>query len=143
MKYAFLFLASLLLNSPSLYAHPINSFDESQAIVNISHFMVDSTEDMPVSVRISDKKLSIADVSTCKDVAASDVVNEVSLAIKNVLRFYPDEELPIEDALNDLADYLGTETYKKCIFLQNNTHQNLRAAYFFNSKNIKHVKKSD
>lgn len=138
MKYAFLILFSAF--SFSSYARTINSFNDSQAIVTIANFMFENAEDLPVSTRISDKKLKLDDTSNCKTATTSEILNEVWMALNTVLKFYPDEELPTEEALNDLADYLGNDTYKKCTVFQSNNHLLVSSTYFFNTTDTTHVK---
>lgn len=140
MKYALLFFLFAITYSTQTFARTINSFNDSPAIITIAQFMLDNAEDMPSSVRISDKKLILKDTSCCIDVTSGDIEKEVQAAIKTVLRLYPDEELPIAEALNDLSDYAGTGPLKKCMLLQNNDHQLLKTIYFFDGRDQVHVK---
>jgi hypothetical protein len=102
--------------------------------------MVDNAEDMPVSSRISDKKLKVPDLSICETVSSEKVLKEVASAIKSVLRLYPDEELPIEEAMEDLKDYVGAGPLKKCTVTQANQHKKIVVSYFFDAKDKIHVK---
>lgn len=139
MKYAILFCVLSTFSSIT-HARSIKSFSDSQAITTISEFMMDSASDTTSSYRFSDKKLKLKDTSSCVDVNASDVIKEVENAIKNVLRYYPDEELPVEEAISDLTDYLENNSYKKCIVFQTIKKQSVRSVYFFDSRDVKHVK---
>ncbi|MBC7541037.1 MAG: hypothetical protein H7281_19620 [Bacteriovorax sp.] len=140
MKYAFLFLALSFSFSTLSLANTINSFNDSQAIATIAQFMNDNAEDMPVSVAMTDKKLKLKDSSTCTTVTSAEVLSVVETAIKSVLRLYPDEELPIEEALTDLTDYVGPGPLKKCNVVQINNHKNITSVYFFDSQDKVHVK---
>ncbi len=151
MKYAFLFLVLSLASISSSYAEPeapvlptparnIESFSDSQALITISEFMTDNAEDMPSSNRISDKKLRLKDTSECTSVNASAVVKEVESAIRKVMRLYPDEDLPVDEALSDLSSYLENKTYKKCMIDQSNKQMKMNTVYFFDSSDKKHVK---
>ncbi len=140
MKYALLFLFILFSNLPLSYAKNIKSFNDSIALTSIAQFMIDSSEDLPVSNRISDTKLAIKDTLACVAVDKQVVINDVSNAIFNVLRFYPDEELPIEEALNDLSDYLSSDRYLKCVYSQNNIQLVRSVTYYMDAKNEIHVK---
>lgn len=140
MKYAFYFFFLSLLASSPLFARTITSFNDSPALVTIAQFMIDNAEDMAVSSRISDKKLKVNDQSACEVVSSSLVIAEVQSAIKSVLRMYPDEELPLEEAMNDLQDYVGTGSLVKCNVIQINQHKKILVSYFFDSTDKIHVK---
>jgi hypothetical protein len=102
--------------------------------------MVDNAEDMPIQVRISDKKLVLKDTSKCKAVTSAQVRSIVESAINSIFKLYPDEELPVEEALSDLLDYLGTAPLKKCDISQSNDHMKVNSVYIFDSSNQVHVK---
>ncbi len=140
MKYAFCVLFALFLINTNSYAQTIKSFSDSPALISIAEFMEDSASDMKTSYRISDKKLKFKDTSTCQIVPKSAVLKEVESAVKKVLRLYPDEELPFEDALNDLADYLVDSSYKKCVIAGSNLVKEVSSVYFFNGSDNIHVK---
>ena len=139
MKYAFLFLFSFLLNSKNSFAS-IKSFKDSQSLTEISQFMQDNLEDLPVAYRIGDKKLKSPPTNNCTEVTPDSIIKDVVNAIKVELRRFPDEELPVEDAINDLKEYLGDQTFKKCIFdYQSYEHLNIRTTYYLNRDNSVHV----
>lgn len=139
MKYALIFFA-LFIFSLSSYARSIKSFSDSQALITISAFMIDTASDSSSSFRISDQKLKLKDTSSCVDVNASAVLTEVMIAINGALRLYPDEELPVDEAISDLTDYLGNNSYKKCVLFQDNSHIKVKTVYFFDSSDKLHVK---
>lgn len=138
MKYAFLLFA-LLISSPS-YARSITSFNDSQALLTIAQFMRDNADDLASSSRISDKKMKIKDLSNCEVVNPSVVIKEVQTAIKNVLRMFPDEELPLEEAMADLSEYIGTAPLKHCKIVQENQYKKIFVSYFFDANDKIHVK---
>lgn len=140
MKYALLFLALFFSVAIKSQARTIHSFHDSQALMTIAQFMIDNAEDMRNSIRISDKKLTIKDASTCTVVSSKEVIKTVDAAILAILRLYPDEELPVDEALSDLADYLGTGPLTKCNILQKNERMKINAIYFFDKTNDIHVK---
>ncbi len=140
MKYALLIFAFAIFSISSSYARSIKSFSDSQALLTISAFMIDTASDSPSSYRISDKKLKLKDTSACVDVNASVVIKEVKNAINGVLRLYPDEELPVDEAISDLTDYLENSSYKMCIIYQDNSLVKMKTIYFFDSSDKKHVK---
>lgn len=141
MKCAFLFFAILIsISSTPSMARTITSFSDSQALMTVAQFMIDNAEDMPISSRISDKKLKVPDPSICEAVSSEKVLKEVSSAIKIVLRLYPDEELPIEEAMEDLRDYISPGPLKKCTVTQSNQYKKINVSYFFDSTDKIHVK---
>ena len=133
MKYAFLFITLILTLSNPSFARTITSFNDSQALMTVAQFILDNAEDLATSSRISDKKLKIKDDSACEPVNKKQVLKEVERAIYGIMRLYPDEELPIEEAMMDLEDYLGNGSFKKCLFSQKNQHKLIQVSYFFNS----------
>lgn len=132
MKYAFsiLFIIVSLSFTADASARTINSFHDSEAITTIALFMYDIAEDIPVSTRISDKKINIKDFSKCSDAEALDVLADVEKTVKRVLRFYPDEELPFEQALIDMEDYLDFQSYKKCVFENKSATSSIKTIYY-------------
>lgn len=141
MKYAFFMCALILFNNPSAKARAaITSFNDSPALMTIAQFMMDNAEDMPVSSRISDKKLKVMSGTVCEVVNAHTVVSEVESAINKMLRVYPDEELPVEEALSDLEIYVGQNSLKKCKVTQTNDHKKINVSYFYDSKDVIHIK---
>lgn len=140
MKYAFYFFFLIFANSFELHARTITTFHDSPAIMNIAQFMIDNAEDLPVSNRISDKKLIVKEPGNCIVVDSSAVIKEVQAAIKSVLRLFPDEELPIEEAMSDLADYIGPGPLFKCTVIQSNRIKKIVVSYFYDHTDSVHVK---
>lgn len=142
MKYALsIFCLSFIAAfSTNASARSITSIHQSESIKAISVFMYDAGEDIPGSIRMSDKKINLTDTSKCIDVTSQDILDEVNKAIKKVMRFYPDEELPFEEALLDMEDYLDYQAYKKCIFIDNNTTSRVTSSYYLNSDDKIHLR---
>lgn len=136
-KYAFLF--SFIL-SASASALTITSFNDSPALMNVLEFVKDSGADLKVSHLVTEKKLKITNQSNCTDVSAAELQNTIESSIQNVLRYYPDEELPLDDAYADLSTLLGSFTYKKCRFSTSNDHKKVITNYFFNATDSVHIK---
>ncbi len=63
MKYAFSILTALLFitTTSSASARTIYAFKDSNAIMTIAQFMYDVAEDVPVSGRLTDKKINLID----------------------------------------------------------------------------------
>lgn len=139
MKYAF-FIFALFILGQSVQAAPVTSFNDSDAIITITQFMNDVKEDLPNAVTLSDKKMVIKDVSSCLEVTADNVLDETLKGIKKVLRFYPDEELPIEEAVADLESYIGKKSYSRCLFEKTTREHIIRTIYFFDAKDKIHLR---
>jgi hypothetical protein len=142
MKYAFsVFILSIFVTfSSNANARSITSFRDSQAILAVAQFMYDVAEDMPVSTRIGDRKLNLKDFSKCTEVSSDEVYNDVEEAIKKVLRFYPDEDIPFEQALVDLEDYIDHKMYKKCNFEKKNAQSKVISAYYVDTSDKIHLR---
>ena len=132
MKYALSILTTLIIATiaPSAFANSIHSFNDSEAIMTVTQFMYDVAEDVPVSTRLTDKKINISDLSKCSDITANDVLSDIETSIKKVLRFYPDEDVPFEQALVDLEDFLDHRVYKKCSFENKSSKSQTKSVYY-------------
>ena len=140
MKYALTFFLFLSLISTESFAREITSFKQSDALLSLTQFLFDSGEDLPESIKLSDKKYSIKNARKCMQVSAAVVLSDVEKSIKKVIRFYPDEEIPYEQALIDLEDYLDSAQYKKC-FLEKHTQSTLvKTSYYFDSSDKIHLR---
>lgn len=141
MKYALFILFTVLVSvSTEASARTITSFRDSDAISTIAQFMYDVAEDVPVSFKLSDKKINIKDFSQCTDVEASKVLDHVESSIKKVLRYYPDEDVPFEQALIDMEDYLDGRTYKKCVFEKKSAQSKIVSTYYADVSNKIYVR---
>ncbi|MEA9356311.1 hypothetical protein SHI21_08865 [Bacteriovorax sp. PP10] len=143
MKYALSILGlSFFVSTYSSIAHArsITSFGQSDAISAVADFMYDVGEDIPVSTRMTDKKINIKDLSKCTTVTSEEVVDDVSAAIRTVMRFYPDEDIPFEAALADMEDYLDHQVFKKCILIKRRAHSLVRSSYYLNSEDKIHLR---
>lgn len=142
MKYAF-FILSILLSFQSAIAAPsapIRSFDDSEALATVVQFMNDVKEDLPNAVTLSDKKTIIKETTKCTEVSSEEVFTETFKGIKKVLRFYPDEELPLEEAVTDLESYLGTKSYRRCVFEKTTREHIIKTIYFEALKDKTHLR---
>lgn len=90
-------------------------------------------EDLPEAVLLSDKKLKIIQPENCEQVPADVVLSETLKGIKKVIRFYPDEELPLEEAYADLDSYIGNKTYTKCVIERVVRDQEIKTYYYLNT----------
>ena len=142
MKYALSILSLSILiaaYSTQASARSITSLRQSDAITAVAEFLYDVGEDVQESTRLTDKKIILKDLSSCVTVTSQKVLDDVHLAIRKVMRFYPDEDVPFEQALTDLEDYLDNQSYKKCTMLNKTTKSITRTSYFMNSNHKIHL----
>jgi hypothetical protein len=143
MKYALSILGLsffVSLYSSVAHARSITSFRQSDAISAVADFMSDVGEDMPVSTRMTDKKINIKDLSKCTTVTSEEVLDDVSSGIRTVMRFYPDEDIPFEEALVDMEDYLDHQIYKRCTLVKKSAQSLVRSSYYLNSDDKIHLR---
>jgi hypothetical protein len=143
MKYALSLLCLsfyIATSSIDASARTITSFRQSESITTIAEFMYDAGEDIPVSTRMTDKKINLKDTSKCVTVTSQEVLEDVDTAIRKIMRFYPDEELPFEEALIDMEDYLDHQTFKKCILIKKRAQSLVRSSYYLNSDDKIHLR---
>ena len=88
----------------------------------------------------TDKKINLKELSNCVTVTSEQVLDDVDSAIRKVMRFYPDEDVPFEEALNDLEDYLDHQSYKKCSLYKKDSHSVTRSSYYVNSNDKIHLR---
>lgn len=142
MKYALSILTLLLTLSftTPVSARTITAFSDSDAIMAVARFMYDVAEDIPVSTRLTDKKIVVKDFSRCENVSAEAALSDVTSAIKRVLRYYPDEDIPFEQALVDMEDYLDHKTFKKCSFQTKTAQSLVKSSYYLDSSDKIHLR---
>lgn len=143
MKYALSILVLPFLiaaYSSDASARSITSFRQSDSISAVAEFMYDVGEDLPVSSRITDKKINLKDFSKCPTVTSEEVLDDVSAAIRKVMRFYPDEDVPFEEALIDMEDYLDHQSYRKCTLIKRREQSLVRSLYYVNSDDKIHLR---
>lgn len=141
MKYALFILAFFVLTTiENAQARTVHSFRESDAITSIAQFLYDMSGDMPVSYRISDKKIKISNNSNCIQVKASDALSDFESTVTKVIRFYPDEEIPFEQALLDMEDYLDGKNYLKCQIIKKEHDVVTTTSYYYDHADKIHLR---
>lgn len=141
MKYAlFIYTWFFLFISPVAHSSHVHSFKDSPALMTVVQFMNEVKGDLEYAVVLSDKKLKLKSIEGCIDIQASAVYREVEKGIKKVVRFYPDEELPLEDAFADLENFIGNKLYKSCIFLKQTQEQVIETHYYFDTNHKTHLR---
>jgi cell division protein FtsX len=141
MKIAIFFILSTISFglSASTFRH-IQSFQDSSSISSIAQFLKDASEDVSVSTRISDKKMKVRDIELCTSSTSQKALKEAEIVIKSVLKLYPDEELPFEEALGDLENYLDNREFTRCTITQIKSNNKIQSIYYFDYLDEVHLK---
>jgi len=141
MKYALLILCFAFYSFQTLASdRHIQKFSDSYALSSIAQFLDDAAEDVKVSTRISDKAMKIKDPSLCVNSSAAEALSDSEAAIRGVLRLYPDEELPFEEAIADLNNYLDNRPLKKCLLISKTSHKTTQSYYYYDQSGDIHLK---
>ena len=138
--FSFFIITIIAAFSMKASARTITSFQDSDALMTVTAFMYDVAEDIPVSTGLTDKKVNLKDFSNCVDVAADTILSDVELGIKRVLRVYPDEEIPFEQALADLEDYLDHQSFKKCSSVTTSPQAHIESVYYVDHNDKIHLR---
>lgn len=140
MKYAFLFLfLSLSLIAPA-QSRTITSFKKSDAITTIAQFMYEAGGDLQEQIRISDRKIASVNYKECKLVATEVVIDHALSSIKEVLRYYPDEDLPFEEAISDFEDYFDSQVFHSCSFVKRTKNSTINSIYYVDTSDRIHLR---
>lgn len=140
MKYAFFALftfASLIANAQS---RTITSFKKSDAITTIAQFMYEVSGDLQEQVRISDRKIANVNYKECKLVSVDAVLDDVLSSIKQVIRYYPDEDLPFEEAIVDFEDYFDSQVFHSCSFMKKAKNSMINSVYYVDTSDRIHLR---
>ena len=130
MKYAVLLISIFIFSS--VQARTIFSFRQSNAIMSITNMLSENAEDLNNSFQISDRKNTIKDTSSCEQVESSVALIAFKEAMDSVLRMFPDEEIPYNEALTDMNNYLDMAPLTLCKFFRATTEKQIVTLYFFN-----------
>lgn len=94
----------------------ITSLSQSEAMTTIREFMTEVHEDLESYYLISDKNLKLPTDAVCGTKTKAEVVRTITKSIMHTLKLYPDEELPVSEAVEDLKLYLVDASYKTCTY---------------------------
>ena len=140
MRYAFFILFFLQSLMSPLLAREIKSFDDSEALTSVSAFLEEASDDSFTPTLINDKirLISALEEASCVWVSADAIYDDVEVAFKKIARFYPDEDIPFQEALLDLEDYLDHRTFKKCTTVSVSSSVKIISNYYVDLKNEVH-----
>ena len=133
MKYALIIFS--LIFSLQVNARQIQSLSSSYAINQILSYLNDNVEEFHAVYRLSDKSFVIKDASNCSNVEARDVALEVKKSFDKILLKFPDEELPFNEAVIDLKDFLDNRSYLRCVNNSINSRNEKVQSIFYISQN--------
>lgn len=140
MKYAFVFLFLFLSLIDIAQSRTVTSFKKSDAITTIAQFMYEVSGDLQEQIRISDRKIASVNYKECKLVTTDIVLDDVLSSIKHVLRYYPDEDLPFEEAIIDFEDYLDSQVFHSCSFIKKTKNSMIQSVYYVDATDRIHLR---
>lgn len=138
MKYAVFFIS--LFFAVTIQARTITSFNQSNAILMIATSLSENSEDLKTSYLITDKKMKLNPDAKCEVVDAHNALIAFKLAMDNILKMFPDEEIPYEEALNDIKDYLDNQQLTLCKILHKNSKHKILTLYYFDHSDKIHLR---
>lgn len=138
MKYAAFFIALFLFTS--VQARTIYNLNQSSALQTISNMLSEYAEDLGTSYQFTDKPLTIKDVSKCTQVESNIAILSFKEAMDSVLKTFPDEPIPYNEALADMKDYIGTAPLTLCKFLRPGLETEVVTLYFFDLLSKTHLR---
>lgn len=94
----------------------LRNLKDSSALTEVRDFMTSVRADLESYYIISDRNLKLPARHVCVYKTKAEVLRTVTKSIMHTLKLYPDEELPVEEAVNDLRSFLRAETYEVCTF---------------------------
>ncbi len=135
---AFFFTSVIFFSSVSVFSqdqnlNPITYLKQSQSLNEVRDFMTQVREDLESYFLIYDHPIKSGSDVECFERSKSEVLKSVSKAIFLTLKLYPDEELPVDEALSDLKGYLKEATYMECVSTKKLTNKKIEN-HVFSSK---------
>lgn len=94
----------------------VNSLKDSPSIGVVRDFMNEVHNDLETYYVINERNLKLPTKHQCFAKNKSEVVRFVTKSIMHTLKMYPDEELPVVEAIADLKKYLKADSYEMCTF---------------------------
>ncbi|MCK6596336.1 MAG: hypothetical protein L6Q33_14140 [Bacteriovoracaceae bacterium] len=94
----------------------LTSLSQSESFTTIREFMAEVHEDLESYYLISDKNFKLPPEAVCVSKTKAEVVRTLTKSIMHTLKLYPDEELPVSEAVEDLKLYLYEANYKTCTY---------------------------
>jgi hypothetical protein len=138
MKYAAFFISIFFI--ASVNARTIYSFKQSSAIVSIINILSENAEDLKSSFRVSDKKYKVENTSQCEAASSTDALLAFKTAMDSVLRMFPDEEIPYDEALSDMNDFLDQQPLTLCKIVHRDERNTIATLYFFDKSDKIHLR---
>lgn len=94
----------------------IKTLKDSPSLTIVREFMAEVRADLETYYVVSDRNLKLPAKHLCTVKTKAEVVRIITKSIMHTLKLYPDEELPVSEAIADLKSYLRAETYEMCTF---------------------------
>ncbi len=94
----------------------VDHLKDSPSISIVRDFMNEVHSDLDSYYVIQDRNLKLPLKHSCVQKSKTEVVRMITKSIMHTLKFYPDEDLPISEAISDLKMYLKEDKYEMCSF---------------------------
>jgi hypothetical protein len=133
MKYALLIFS--ILFSFNIFSREINFLSQSSSINEVISYMNDNREEFASYYKLSDKAFEIKNYEGCVVVSDKEIIRDFQKSFKLILSKFPDEELPFNDALMDLENYLDHQSYYQCSKVGSNSNGDKVEVHYYQSLN--------
>jgi hypothetical protein len=118
MKFALpLFAVCVVLLSAVAEArprYPVRGFGQSNALSIVLDTIYDASFDFEGMYLISHNIDFLGDKKTCTTVSVQVILRHFKKIFDEFISYYPDEELPYDQALKDLKKIVGNGKYQRC-----------------------------
>lgn len=95
-------------------------FRDAKALRYIIATMNEASSDLNTFYRLSDKKYQIPQSAQCLPSSSQEAYDYGKKAIDHFIEFYSDEDLPYDQALGELAEFLSFGVTQKCRYVVKN-----------------------
>lgn len=109
-------LALLLLSSmaEARTRYPVRGFGQSNALSIVLDTIYDASFDFEGMYIISHNIDFLGDKRQCTTISVQVILRHFKKIFDEFISYYPDEELPYDQALRDLKKIIGTGKYQRC-----------------------------
>lgn len=112
-----LFTAAVLLLSKPLMAqtsHPVRGFAQSNALSLVLDTIYDASFDFEGMYIITHNIEFLGEKKKCTNVSINVILRHFKKIFDEFISYYPDEELPYDQAIRDLKKIIGSGKYQRC-----------------------------
>lgn len=105
----------MLVLAPSAHsAQPVGGFSQSNALSIVLDTIYDASFDFEGMYIITHNIEFLGEKKKCSQVSVNMILRHFKKIFDEFISYYPDEELPYDQALRDLKKILGSGKYQRC-----------------------------